>query len=136
MMNLQELNNICASRNYPQPEYTSEGYRVSARRIHKALKISLPFAVWFAKARYEIEFEKGEDYRPIRHVVDGRMVKDYNVTLTIAKDMGTMCCNDLGNEFADFYGDYRTAVRSERLDRIEKRIEEMEKKLGIFPETK
>lgn len=135
-MNLQELNNICASRNYPQPEYTSEGYRVSARAIHKALKIFLPFAIWFAKARYEIEFEKGEDYRAIRHVVGGRMVKDYNVTLTIAKDMSTMCRSDFGNEFADFFGDYRTAVRSERLNRIEKRIEEMEKKLGIFPEIK
>lgn len=133
MMTMKDLNRMASSYGYPIPEYTDEGYRVSARHIYKALKISIPFAVWFAKARHEIEFEKGEDYKPVKHEIDGKIVKDYSVTLTIAGDMGLMCRTSYGEDFANFYGEYRQAVRREQLCQLEKRIEIMERKLGIVP---
>lgn len=133
MLSLKEMNGLATVCGYPIPEHTDEGYMVSARRIHKALKISIPFAVWFASARHEIEFEKGEDYTPIKHDIDGKMLKDYYVTLTIAGDMGLMCRTSYGEDFANFYGEYRQVIRCDQLHQLEKRIEKMERNLGITP---
>ena len=133
VMTIDELNKMATEYGYPLPDHTEEGYRVSARKIYAALKISLPFVVWFAKARREIDFEKGEDYTPAKSIINGRPLKDYNVTLTIAGDMGLMCRTSSGEHFSNFYWEYRQALRIEKLNQIEKRIEKMEKKLGIQP---
>lgn len=132
MINLNDLSKLAIKYNYPLPECFNGVYRVSARGIYSALKICIPFTIWFSYVRHKLTCENGDDYTPIKNNVKGKIVKDYMVSLTVAGDMGLMYKPSRGEHLAKFYITYKQVIQWENITQLENRIKALENKLGII----
>lgn len=88
----------------------SERVTVSARELHDALQIQTKFKDWFPRMA-EYGFTEGEDFNPLKFEqvqIEGnrqvtREVKDYQITLEMAKQICMIQRTDIGKQYREYF---------------------------------
>lgn len=88
----------------------SERVTVSARELHDALQIQTKFKDWFPRMA-EYGFTEGEDFNPLKFEqvqIEGnrqvtREVKDYQITLEMAKQICMIQRTDIGRKYREYF---------------------------------
>ncbi len=88
----------------------SDRVTVSARELHDALQIQTKFKDWFPRMA-EYGFTEGEDFNPLKFEqvqIEGnrqvtREVKDYQITLEMAKQICMIQRTDIGKQYREYF---------------------------------
>lgn len=88
----------------------SERVTVSARELHDALQIQTKFKDWFPRMA-EYGFTEGEDFNPLKFEqvqIEGnrqvtREVKDYQITLEMAKQICMIQRTEIGRKYREYF---------------------------------
>ena len=77
---------------------------VDARELHQFLEIKSRFNDWITNQIRDFEFVKNKDFRSLtKNLVNGGKTKEYQITLSMAKELSMLARNDKGKEARKYF---------------------------------
>jgi len=93
--------------------YENDRITVLARDLHEFLEIKTGFRHWFPRM-CEYGFEEGIDFNPVifDHPQNGQPIKDYQLTLDMAKEIAMIQRNECGKQARQYFIECEKKVKS------------------------
>lgn len=140
MRTLSELTEYAQQHNYPliqtvKTDQNRDFYAVDLSQLYDSLHVKMSINRWFKKIKKEYGYTENRDYLVQNSGKSKSKVPKY-VSASMANDMCMMRETENGDLMAEFYQEYRQAIKQEEIRRLRERVEQMEKKLGIVGSLK
>jgi len=109
---------------------TEEVNSVNARELHKAIQAKQHFADWIRNRIKKYGFEENQDYIVVTEHTQGRPLKEYYITLDMAKELAMVENNEQGRKirryFIEVEKEFRAKATEPQIKELEHKIKELE----------